>query len=530
MRGTVVLVTQNHARSISAVLGELAIASHELLTNGVELDVLLVDVDGGDGTVDIAWETARTLGLELDVITSAGSATWVTQRDGFAHALKTGQPDFLVTHDPAGHHDARQLPDLVRSFMAKGSGLTIGSRWVRGGAAPGTPRARALLSRLASLFVARATGLRRVRDVTTSFRVIRPDTAELVAEQPATVGEYGYYCEFAAVAQAYGFTVDEVPITFRPRFAAVPSLRLGDLTQFWADLRRLRIRVHHIRADMTIDQATWAVRSGRMREQGPHTGSEFGALEELTELSDARHFTRWIVDALDDALGDHLLEVGAGFGAIAAEIASRRAARRVTAIEPADNVIETLRERAADHENLHVIQVTSGDLTIAPEDELFDSVIYVNVLEHIADDVAELRTAASLMQPGGRLGLFVPAMPSLYGSLDYKSGHFRRYTPDQLRSVLAQAGYVDVDVRYFDALGIVPYWLMYRVLNVSRLDRASSTAYDRIVVPLSRTLQRVVSYPPRGKNLVATCRAGAGPDQPSPRRATITSSTSKSNS
>jgi len=506
MRGTVVLVTCDHARSISAVFGELAVAAHELDADGVELDVLIVDTGSTDGSIEVARRSAVELGLRLDVTTSQGTSAWITQRDGFAHALKHGVPDFLVTHDPAGHHDARQLPDLVRSFRAKGSGLTIGSRWVRGGSAPGTSRPRALLSRLASFVVARATGLRRVRDVTTAFRVIRPDAADLVTELPSTVGDYGFYCEFAAVVQAYGFTVDEVPISFRPRFAAVPRLRVDDLMEFGADIRRLRTRIRAIRADMAIDQATWAARSGLMREQSPETGSEFGALEELTELSSAGRFTSWIVESIEWSFGDRVLDVGAGFGAIATEIARRDRRRRVTAIEPAENVFPTLAERAIEHPNLAVDQVTSGGLVARGETASFDTVVYVNVLEHIADDLAELSTARRLLAPGGRLALFVPAMPSLYGSLDYKSGHYRRYTHDQLASLLTRAGYVDVDVRYVDVLGVAPYWLMYRVLNVGRLDRASSTGYDRVIVPLSRALQRLVRRPPRGKNLVAVAR------------------------
>lgn len=506
MRGTVVLVTGDHARSISAVLGELAVAAHELDADGIGIDVLVVDAGSTDGSIELARATADDLGLTLDVTVSTGAGAWVTQRDGFADALKRGTPDFLVTHDPAGHHDARQLPDLVRSFRAKGSGLTIGSRWVRGGTAPGTTRPRALLSRVASFAVARATGLRRVRDVTTSFRVIRPDAADLVAERPATVGDYGFYCEFVAAAQAYGFTVDEVPISFRPRFAHVPRLRVGDLIEFASDLRRLRTRVRSIRSDMSIDQATWAARSGLMREQSPETGSEFGALDELTELSGAGRFTSWIVAALQPALGRRVLEVGAGLGSIAAEIAAADSSRRVTAIEPAANVFPALHDRAAEHDNLDAFQVTSSELAHQEMGHRFDSVVYVNVLEHISDDVAELITATELLEPGGRLGVFVPAMPALYGSLDYKSGHYRRYTAEQLRSVMEQAGFVDIDVRYLDVLGVVPYWLMYRVLHVSHLDRVSSSGYDRVIVPLSRGLQRLAPRPPRGKNLIATAR------------------------
>ena len=508
MRGTVILVTGDHARSIPAVIGELAVAARELSADGVSIDLLVVDAGSTDGSVDIARMTAAELGLHLEVTTSAGSGAWITQRDGFAVALELGAPDFLVTHDPAGHHDARQLPDLVRSFRAQGSGLTIGSRWIRGGSAPGTSRPRAILSRLASFGVARVTGLRRVRDVTTSFRVIRPDAAALVSEQPATVGDYGYYCEFAAVVQAFGFTVAEVPICFRPRFGQVPRLTLGDLLDFWSDLRRLRSRVRSIRADMVADQATWATRSGLMREQSPSTGSEFGALGELNELSGAGRFTEWIVDELDGALGGCVLDVGAGFGSIAVEIATRWPNRRVTAIEPATNVFPVLEDRAASLPNLDALQMTSGGLADRQPARRFDCILYVNVLEHIENDMAELCAARRLLVPGGRIGLFVPAMPSLYGSLDYKSGHYRRYTADQLRTVLHGAGYVDIDVRYLDVLGIIPYWLMYRVMNVGRLDRVSSTGYDRVIVPLSRAVQWVLPRPARGKNLVATARRG----------------------
>jgi SAM-dependent methyltransferase len=487
------------------VLYELAQAARELISEHVTVDVVAVDAASRDRSVEIATETCDQLGLRLSIVGTSATTAWATQRVGFEHALKHSAPDFLVTLDPAGHHDARQLVDLVRVFRSKGAGLTIGSRWIGGGAAPGTPPVRGALSRLASVLVARATGLGNVRDVTTSFRVIRSDAAALIAATPATTGDYGFYCEFAAAAQAFGFTVTEVPIEFRPRFSDVTPLRPSDLWEFARDLARIRSRMRSIRAEMRIDQATWAARSGRMREQSPEIGSEFGALDELTELSDASNFTRWIVDAIDEPAATHVLEVGAGMGAVAIELARRRADRTVVAIEPAQNVFARLRERTATVPNLVTRQITSGQL-VAEQGGSFDEVVYVNVLEHIRDDSAELSTATQLLRPGGRLSIFVPAMPSLYGSLDYKSGHYRRYTSDQLRALLATAGYRDVDVRYLDVVGVAPYWLLYRLLDVKHLDRASATGYDRVLVPLSRAVQRLVPRPPFGKNLVATAR------------------------
>jgi len=506
MRGTVILLADDRTPLAIDVIEEVADAARMLEPDGVQLTCLVVDAGADPVPVSAACDRAAQFGLKVDNVESPSNRAWDIQRAGFTHAIERDHPDFLVTLDLAGHHDARQLPQLVRSFRSTGSGLTVGSRWVRGGSAPGTPAARGWLSRLASRLVARATGLRRVRDVTTSFRVIRPDAAELVTTDPASHGDYGFFCEFAAVAQAYGFTVDEVPITFHPRFAALPRLRPSDLFTFWTDLRRIRRRISTIRHEMAIDQATWAARSGLLRHQDPETGSEFGALEELTELSGAQRFTNWIVDVFDDHLGDRILEVGAGIGAVALIVADRLPTSEVVAIEPADNVFDLLAERAMHAPNLTAYQVTSGELVRSGHHAQFDSVLYVNVLEHIKKDDAELLTARELLTPGGTIGIFVPAMPSLYGSLDYKSGHYRRYSPDQLANLLEEAGYVDVDVRYLDLFGVAPYGLMYRVLNVQRLDRVSAGGYDQVIVPMSRLLQRLVARPPRGKNLVATAR------------------------
>jgi hypothetical protein len=132
----------------------------------------------------------------------------------------------------------------------------------------------------------------------------------------------------------------------------------------------------------------------------------------------------------------------------------------------------------------------------------------VSVLEHILDDVAELQTAAQLVRPGGTVAVFVPAMPSLYGSLDFKSGHYRRYDRDLLESTIRAAGLELEHIAYMDALGIIPYFAMYRLLDVQRLDSGSSALYDRVIVPVSRRLERLLGAPVRGKNLVAVARRG----------------------
>ena len=117
-----------------------------------------------------------------------------------------------------------------------------------------------------------------------------------------------------------------------------------------------------------------------------------------------------------------------------------------------------------------------------------------------------MRTAFDLVAPGGSLGVFVPAMSRLYGSLDYKSGHHRRYDKAQLGKVISGAGFEMVEIRYLEVAGVAPYWLMYRVLNRQSLSPMSSGVFDGMVVPVSKTLQRLVPNPPFGKNLLAIGR------------------------
>jgi hypothetical protein len=138
----------------------------------------------------------------------------------------------------------------------------------------------------------------------------------------------------------------------------------------------------------------------------------------------------------------------------------------------------------------------------------YDAVLYLNVLEHIEDDAAELRRAAEALRPGGALLVFGPALSWLYGELDYKAGHYRRYSVDGLRRLAEAAGFEVVKAGYLDVLGVLPYWLVYRLAGSDSIGGTSIWGYDRVIVPVSRLLQRVAPDRLIGKNvlLIATRR------------------------
>jgi glycosyltransferase involved in cell wall biosynthesis/SAM-dependent methyltransferase len=506
MRGRIVLATYNEADSIRPVLAEVQEAVAILERSGVALDVLLVDDSSPDHTAEIAVTEAKKLGLNLEVLSGKKEGLGKAILRGFAYALTTNPPDFFVTLDADGQHDARQIPDLVRAFLARDSGITIGSRWARGGASPGTPPGRAILSKLGNLLVRQITGLRGVRDATTSFRVIKPEVAKLFKPEELKVDGYGFFSAFVALTQAHGYTIDEVPIIFRPRYSGISKLTRKELLDFFTNLFKVRKQVHMVRSATHDDQTAWATHSSLFNRQHAEDGKAFGGEKELANLANAHQFFDWIVSEFQNDLGADILEVGAGIGTVALKLAQHAPSAQITATEPALNLFEQLCERVKANPSIKPKSMTSQQLTFAEPETTYDTVVYVNVMEHIEDDASELRTAHALLRAGGNLCIFVPAMPALYGTLDYKSGHYRRYNRQSLARVVNANGFTITRNDYFDVAGLVPYWLMYRFLGVQTLGSGTNTLFNRVIVPASRATQRIIKHPPIGKNLILTAR------------------------
>jgi hypothetical protein len=130
-----------------------------------------------------------------------------------------------------------------------------------------------------------------------------------------------------------------------------------------------------------------------------------------------------------------------------------------------------------------------------------DSIIYINVLEHIEDDELELSTVWANLSVGGRIVVFVPAQPFLFSPFDRYLGHFRRYTKPALESKVRSAGFTILHSRNFDMPGILPWLIKYRLGGSLSMQPSMIKLYDRFAVPLIRTVESLVR-PPIGKNLL----------------------------
>lgn len=222
--------------------------------------------------------------------------------------------------------------------------------------------------------------------------------------------------------------------------------------------------------------------------------------KELEAMSSADHYRRWIVEAFDPFLGKSVAEVGAGIGSIT-RILLERPLERLVSFEPSTNMFPMLaaavkgEPRATAHNTLFGREQAG---------EAFDSVAYINVLEHVEHERAELDAAFAALRPGGHLLVFVPALSWLYSNFDREVGHFRRYSREGLERVVSHAGFQVVESRYFDLAGVLP-WYVYFTLLGRGMGRGSVSLYDRVVVPPMRHVERLVR-PPIGKNVVLVAR------------------------
>jgi SAM-dependent methyltransferase len=216
----------------------------------------------------------------------------------------------------------------------------------------------------------------------------------------------------------------------------------------------------------------------------------------LARNSEASNYLRWLVDLCAPYLGQNVLEVGSGLGDLTERFAEGD--RKVHATDLSDQFLEALRARFAGSQNVTVERL---DVTEIEAEAAYDTIVMMNVLEHIEDDPAALRSLRRALIERGRLIVYVPAFMLLYSRFDREIGHYRRYRRPQLRSQFEAAGMRVVESRYVNSLA-APGWFVYcRLLGRESSDQVTVSACDRIVVPAVRRLEDRVR-PPFGLSLL----------------------------
>jgi 2-polyprenyl-3-methyl-5-hydroxy-6-metoxy-1,4-benzoquinol methylase len=232
------------------------------------------------------------------------------------------------------------------------------------------------------------------------------------------------------------------------------------------------------------------------RQQAVSTDYEGRDLEALAEIP---RYQNWLLEPFRTRLKGRILEVGAGIGNLAEQYVDD--ADEAVLLEPAENLAARLQSRFANRAHVRTIGRPLEEAVADFAPASFDACILVNVLEHVEDDGAMLRRLRTLLKASGSLLLFVPALSALYGTLDSVHHHYRRYTKASLRSAVEGQAFAVRLLRYFDVLGVIPWFVAGRILRQSSFNERAVRLYDRLVVPVGARLERLWS-PPLGKNLI----------------------------
>lgn len=226
-----------------------------------------------------------------------------------------------------------------------------------------------------------------------------------------------------------------------------------------------------------------------------HTQSDPSGFETLEAFSEAGAFNRWLYQKIVGYVQGKTLETGSGIGNISTFLLKDLEDVSLSDLRP--EYCRLLRNKFS--YNNHLKGVYELDLSLEDFNskyseliERFDTVIALNVIEHITDDLLAIQNAKALLRKNGKLVILVPAGQWLYNSIDHELGHIKRYSKSALNELMESAGLVVADCRYFNAAAILGWWVSGSILREKSISSFKLNIYNRMI-PLFKIMDWFVS-------------------------------------
>ena len=222
-------------------------------------------------------------------------------------------------------------------------------------------------------------------------------------------------------------------------------------------------------------------------------------IRDLEIMSRARNYTEWIFDKYENCIGKRVVEIGAGIGNFTGKFIDKEL---VIAVDNYKPCIDYIKNRFADNNNIVPFEESIDSPSILSLSRYSpDTIVCINVLEHVEDDIAALDNMFSILTEGGKLILLVPAFQFMYGTIDRLVGHYRRYSKRDIETKLVTAGFYVKSISYMNCIAPFGWFLNNRILKKQEESLSQVIFYDRFVVPWLRKVEQIF-IPPFGLSLV----------------------------
>lgn len=215
----------------------------------------------------------------------------------------------------------------------------------------------------------------------------------------------------------------------------------------------------------------------------------------LESMSQAVWYNQWTLSLLDRYLSGKILEVGCGIGNFTKTLTKYG---DIVAIDIIDDYIKKTKNLVGD-----IVKVGFGDVEKGKyffKDRDFDSIVCINVLEHIEDDKKSIENLYKLLRKDGHLILLIPAHKFLYGKIDESIGHYRRYEDKDVVSLLTKTGFKIIRIRKINLLGALGWWFFSNILKDNTINK-SNISFFNLIAPIFLPLEKLFE-PPIGTSIL----------------------------
>ena len=455
---SVLIPVYNEEETVGVIIDRVLAAP---LPDGLRIEIVAVDDGSRDESIRVIEDKAAQYPGVIRLIRhDRNQGKGAAIRTAIAHA----EGEFGIIQDADLEYNPDEYGRLLQPLVDERADVVYGSRFLVAGERRVLYYWHSIANHALTTLCNMVADI-NLTDMETCYKAFR---LSLVKSIPLRSSRFGIEPEITIKLAQRNACIYELPISYHGRtYAEGKKIGLKDAVQAFFVI----------------------LRYGFSRDAYLDSGAKI-----LDALAHTPRFNEWMASHVRPYLGPTVLELGAGIGNLTLRLARGRKRYVATDIDPEH--LGRLHTRFGARPNITVRQCDlESSEDFAPLASSVSTVICLNVLEHVADDMKGLRNIYSALEPGGRAAILVPNDPKIYGTLDTVLGHHRRYTPEELTAKLERTGFIVENLIEFNRI-TRPGWILNgRILRRNSFGRFQLWIFDRFVW-FCRRIDRFLPWKP----------------------------------